>query len=59
MTAKVKSVYEELNYTNADEMLIKARLVTEIADQVKRRRLTSRYGAGSVRGIHEIRAIST
>ena len=40
MTAKVKSVYEELNYTNADEMLIKARLVTEIADQVKRRRLT-------------------
>jgi len=40
MTAKVKSVYEELNYTNADEMLIKARLVTEIADQLKLRRLT-------------------
>jgi predicted XRE-type DNA-binding protein len=40
MTAKVKSVYEDLNYANADEMLIKARLVTEIADQVKRRRLT-------------------
>jgi predicted XRE-type DNA-binding protein len=40
MTAKVKSVFEDLNYANADEMLIKARLVTEIADQVKRRRLT-------------------
>jgi predicted XRE-type DNA-binding protein len=40
MTAKVKSVYEDLNDANADEMLIKARLVTEIADQVKRRRLT-------------------
>jgi predicted XRE-type DNA-binding protein len=40
MSAKVKSVYKDLNYANADEMLIKARLVTEIADQVKRRRLT-------------------
>ncbi|MGH6820527.1 MAG: helix-turn-helix domain-containing protein [Methylocella sp.] len=40
MTAKIKSVYEDLNYANADEMLIKARLVTEIADQVKRRHLT-------------------
>lgn len=40
MTAKVKSVYEDLKYANADEMLIKARLVTEIADQVKLRRLT-------------------
>jgi hypothetical protein len=33
MSIKVKSVYEDLNYANADEMLIKARLVTEIADQ--------------------------
>ena len=40
MTAKVKSVYEDLKYANADEMLIKARLVTEIADEVKRRGLT-------------------
>ena len=40
MTAKVKSVYEDLKYANADEMLIKARLVTEIADQLKLRRLT-------------------
>lgn len=34
MTTKVKSVYEDLKYANVDEMLIKARLVTEIADQV-------------------------
>ena len=40
MTSKVKSVYEDLKYANADEMLVKARLVTEIADQVKLRRLT-------------------
>ena len=40
MTAKVKSVYKDLKYANADEMLIKARLVTEIADQVRLRRLT-------------------
>ena len=40
MTVKVKSVYEDLKYENVDEMLIKARLVTEIADQLKRRGLT-------------------
>ena len=40
MTTKVKSVYEDLRYANADEMLIKARLVTEIADEVKLRGLT-------------------
>ena len=40
MTSKVKSVYEDLKYANADEMLIKARLMTEIADQVKLRGLT-------------------
>ena len=40
MTARVKSVYEDLKYAIPDEMLIKARLVTEIAEQVKRRRLT-------------------
>ena len=40
MTSKVKSVYEDLKYANADEMLIKARLVTEIADEVKLRGLT-------------------
>ena len=40
MTSKVKSVYENLEYANADEMLVKARLVTEIADRVKLRRLT-------------------
>jgi len=40
MISKVKSVYEELKYANADEMLIKARLVTEIADELKFRDLT-------------------
>jgi predicted XRE-type DNA-binding protein len=40
VTAKAKSAYQELNYANADEMLIKARLVTEISDQMKRRELT-------------------
>ena len=40
MTSKVKSVYKDLKYANADEMLIKARLVTEIADEVKLRGLT-------------------
>jgi predicted XRE-type DNA-binding protein len=45
MTAKVKSVYEDLKYANADEMLIKARLVTEIADQLKLRRLTQAEAA--------------
>ena len=40
MTNKVKSVYEDLKYAIADEMLIKARLVTEIADEVKLRGLT-------------------
>ena len=45
MTAKVKSVYEDLKYANADEMLIKARLVTEIADQLKLRHLTQAEAA--------------
>jgi predicted XRE-type DNA-binding protein len=45
MTSKVKSVYEDLKYANADEMLIKARLVTEIADQLKLRRLTQAEAA--------------
>lgn len=40
MTTELKSAYEELKYANADEMLIKARLVTEIAGQLKLRRLT-------------------
>ena len=40
MTSKLKSVYEDLKYANADEMLIKARLVTEIADEAKLRGLT-------------------
>ncbi len=46
MTAKVKSVYEDLKYANADEMLIKARLVTEIADQLKLRGLTQSEASG-------------
>ena len=45
MTSKVKSVYEDLKYANADEMLVKARLVTEIADQLKLRRLTQAEAA--------------
>ena len=40
MTTKVKSVYEDLKYANADEMLIKAKLMTEIAGQLKNRHLT-------------------
>jgi predicted XRE-type DNA-binding protein len=40
MTAKVRSVCQDLKYASADEMLVKARLVAEIADQVKLRRLT-------------------
>jgi predicted XRE-type DNA-binding protein len=44
-TAKVKSVYEELGFANADEMLIKARLVTEIAGQLKRRNITQSAAA--------------
>lgn len=46
MTAKVKSAYEDLKYANADEMLIKARLVTEIADQLKLRGLTQAEASG-------------
>jgi len=45
MTSKVKSVYEDLKYANADEMLIKARLVTEIADEVRLRGLTQAEAA--------------
>jgi hypothetical protein len=30
MTDKVKSAYEDFNYANADEMLIKVRLVSEL-----------------------------
>ena len=45
MTTNVKSVYEELGYANADEMLIKARLMTEIADQLKRRQYTQTEAA--------------
>ncbi len=45
MTTKAKSVYEELGFANHDEMLIKARLVTEIADQLKRRNLTQTEAA--------------
>ena len=45
MTTNVKSVYEELGYANADEMLIKARLMTEIADQLKRRQCTQTEAA--------------
>jgi len=71
MTAKVKSVYEDLEYANADEMLIKARLVTEIADQVKLCRLTqtdaselpglsqpnlSNLLRGQFRGVSDLRA---
>ena len=45
MTTNVKSIYEELGYANADEMLIKARLMTEIADQLKRRQYTQTEAA--------------
>ena len=40
--AGARSVYAELGYLNPDEMVIKAQLVTKIADIIKRRKLTQK-----------------
>ena len=45
MTTKVKSAYEELGYASADEMLIKAKLMSEIAGQLKRRQINKTEAA--------------
>ncbi|MCY7387421.1 MAG: helix-turn-helix domain-containing protein [Burkholderiales bacterium] len=45
MATKAKSVYEHLGYADADEMLVKARLVSAIAEQIKRRHLVQTEAA--------------
>jgi predicted XRE-type DNA-binding protein len=40
-----RSVYAELGYPNAEEMAIKAQLVTRIGDIIKRRKLTQKEAA--------------
>jgi len=45
MVAKTKSVYEHLGFPDADEMLVKARLVFAISEQIKRRRLVQTEAA--------------
>jgi len=45
MVAKTKSVYEHLGFPDADEMMVKARLVTAISEQIKRRRLVQKEAA--------------
>ena len=45
MATKAKSVYEHLGYPDADEMLVKARLVSAIAEQIKRRHLVQTKAA--------------
>lgn len=44
-TTKIRSVYEELGYPDAEAMAVKARLVVEIADLIKRRGLTQTEAA--------------
>lgn len=39
------NVYADLGYPNADEMLVKAQLVTRIGDIIKRRKLTQKEAA--------------
>ena len=45
MATKTKSVYEQLGYPDANEMLVKARLVSAIAEQIKRRHLVQTEAA--------------
>ena len=45
MATKAKSVYEHLGYPDANEMLVKARLVSAIAEQIKRRHLVQTEAA--------------
>ncbi|HYA20134.1 MAG TPA: helix-turn-helix transcriptional regulator [Burkholderiales bacterium] len=44
-TTKIRSVYQELGYPDAEAMAVKARLVVEIADLIKRRGLTQTEAA--------------
>ncbi|MGH8753080.1 MAG: helix-turn-helix domain-containing protein [Burkholderiales bacterium] len=44
-TTKIRCVYEELGYPDAEAMAVKARLVVEIADLIKRRGLTQTEAA--------------
>ena len=39
------NVYKDLGYTDSESMLVKARLVTEIAEIIKRRALTQAHAA--------------
>lgn len=45
MATKTKSVYEHLGYANATEMLVKARLVASIGEQIKRRHMVQTEAA--------------
>ena len=45
MSTKIKSVYAQLDYADADEMQVKARLVSAIAEQIKRRHLVQTEAA--------------
>ncbi len=45
MATKTKSVYEQLGYPDANEMLVKARLVSAIAEQIKCRHLVQTEAA--------------
>ena len=45
MATKAKSVYAHLGYPDADQMLVKARLVSAIAEQIKRRHLVQTEAA--------------
>ncbi|MGO8758330.1 MAG: helix-turn-helix domain-containing protein [Terracidiphilus sp.] len=69
-TAKVKSVYAELGFPDADEMLVKAQLVVKIAETLRQRGWSQQQAAevlgmtqpklskmlrGQFRGISEIK----
>ncbi|MCW5592598.1 MAG: XRE family transcriptional regulator [Burkholderiales bacterium] len=45
MVTKTKSAYEHLGFPDADEMLVKARLVFAISEQIKRRHLVQTEAA--------------
>ena len=45
MVTKTKSAYEHLEFPDAGEMLVKARLVFAISEQIKRRRLVQTEAA--------------
>jgi predicted XRE-type DNA-binding protein len=44
-TTRIRSVYEDLGHPDAEAMAVKARLVVEIADLIKRRGLTQTEAA--------------